>query len=75
MLSRGQLSRRPGPQTMVDMLWGRRPIPVTNITWVAGSSQDLPGELGRFRLATMGRSFHWMVREQVLAPRSPPALR
>lgn len=39
---------------------------VTNITWVKGSSEDLPGELGRFRLVTMGRSFPWMDRDQVL---------
>ncbi len=40
---------------------------VTNVTWAQGSSTDLPGDLGRFRLVTMGRSFHWMDREQVLA--------
>jgi SAM-dependent methyltransferase len=40
---------------------------ITNATWVQGNSADLPGELGRFRLVTMGRSFHWMDREQVLA--------
>jgi hypothetical protein len=39
---------------------------LTNVTWVQGSSADLPGELGQFRLVTMGRSFHWMDRERVL---------
>ncbi|MFI6732642.1 class I SAM-dependent methyltransferase [Nonomuraea sp. NPDC050451] len=39
---------------------------VGNVTWVRGGSADLPGGLGRFRLVTMGRSFHWMEREQVL---------
>jgi SAM-dependent methyltransferase len=39
---------------------------VGNVTWVRGGSADLPGQLGRFRLVTMGRSFHWMDREQVL---------
>ncbi|MFI7642320.1 class I SAM-dependent methyltransferase [Nonomuraea sp. NPDC049400] len=39
---------------------------VTNVTWAQGSSTDLPGRLGQFRLVTMGRSFHWMDREQVL---------
>ena len=29
-------------------------------------SLGLPGEFGRFRLVTMGRSFHWMDREQIL---------
>jgi hypothetical protein len=36
------------------------------VTWAQGSSADLPGDLGRFQLVTMGRSFHWMDREQVL---------
>lgn len=31
-----------------------------NIEYRLGSSGDLPDDLGRFRLATMGRSFHWM---------------
>jgi SAM-dependent methyltransferase len=31
-----------------------------------GSSFDLPAGLGPFRLAAMGRSFHWMDREQTL---------
>jgi len=39
---------------------------VTNVTWTHGGSDDLPGGLGRFRLVTMGRSFHWMDRERVL---------
>jgi ubiquinone/menaquinone biosynthesis C-methylase UbiE len=39
---------------------------VTNVSWVQGSSADLPGDLGHFTLVTMGRSFHWMDREQVL---------
>jgi hypothetical protein len=37
------------------------------VNWVQGSSTDLPCDLGRFRLVTMGRSFHWMDRQQVLA--------
>ena len=36
------------------------------MTWAQGGSEDLPGNVGRFRLVTMGRSFHWMDREQVL---------
>jgi len=40
---------------------------VTNVTWTLGHSGDLPGNFGRFRLVTMGRSFHWMDRDQVLA--------
>lgn len=40
---------------------------VTNVSWIQGDSVDLPGDLGRFTLVTMGRSFHWMDRAQVLA--------
>src|SRR5258708_7753296 len=34
---------------------------------VRGSSVDLGPQLGRFRLVTMGRSFHWMERDTTLA--------
>ncbi len=36
------------------------------ITFVRGSSFDLSPALGRFRLVTMGRSFHWMDRAETL---------
>lgn len=36
------------------------------IRFVRGSSFDLSPELGRFRLVTMGRSFHWMDRTATL---------
>ena len=39
---------------------------VENIEWVSGSSADLSQALGRFRLVTMGESFHWMDRRQTL---------
>ncbi|MFO1059816.1 MAG: class I SAM-dependent methyltransferase [Dongiaceae bacterium] len=34
---------------------------------VRGGSRDLAGAPGRFRLVTMGRSFHWMDRDATLA--------
>jgi SAM-dependent methyltransferase len=37
------------------------------LTFLEGSSFDLPAGLGPFRLVTMGRSFHWMDREATLA--------
>ncbi|MGW4096584.1 class I SAM-dependent methyltransferase [Mycobacterium sp. NPDC004974] len=40
---------------------------VTNVSWIHGNAADLPGNLGHFTLVTMGRSFHWMDREHVLA--------
>lgn len=39
---------------------------VENVAWVHGSDADLDEELGRFRLATMGRSFHWMDQRPTL---------
>ena len=37
-----------------------------NIRFVEGSSNDLGDHFGRFRLVTMGRSFHWMDRADTL---------
>jgi Methyltransferase domain len=39
---------------------------VENIEWICGSSEDLSPGLGRFRLVTMGESFHWMDRRRTL---------
>jgi SAM-dependent methyltransferase len=38
-----------------------------NIRWVCARAEDLPADVGRARLATMGQSFHWMDRDAVLA--------
>jgi SAM-dependent methyltransferase len=37
-----------------------------NVTFRLGSSFELDGALGSFRLVTMGRSFHWMDRAETL---------
>jgi SAM-dependent methyltransferase len=37
------------------------------LTLVEGGSTDLGPHLGEFQLVTMGRSFHWMERDQTLA--------
>jgi len=37
-----------------------------DVTFQQGSSYDLGAALGKFRLVTMGRSFHWMDREATL---------
>ncbi len=37
------------------------------IDFVKGSSFGLGSELGRFKLVTIGRAFHWMDRDQTLA--------
>ena len=40
---------------------------VTNARWTRLRAEELPGDLGTFRVATFSRSFHWMEREAVAA--------
>jgi SAM-dependent methyltransferase len=40
---------------------------VTNARWVHARAEDLPLDLGHFRVATFAQSFHWMERERVAA--------
>jgi SAM-dependent methyltransferase len=40
---------------------------VTNATWVRLRAEDLPADLGRFRVITLAQSFHWMDRPRVAA--------
>ena len=41
------------------------------IQWVQGSSYDLGPHLGRFKLVTIGRAFHWMDRAATLEALEP----
>jgi ubiquinone/menaquinone biosynthesis C-methylase UbiE len=56
----------PEPDMLTEAARQAREATLTNVTWIQGNSADLPVDHGRFRLVTMGRSFHWMDREQVL---------
>jgi ubiquinone/menaquinone biosynthesis C-methylase UbiE len=38
----------------------------SNIQWRCSRAEDLPPTVGKFRIVTMGQSFHWMERDQVL---------
>jgi SAM-dependent methyltransferase len=38
---------------------------VTNARWVRLRAEELPADLGVFRVATFSRSFHWMDRDRV----------
>jgi 2-polyprenyl-3-methyl-5-hydroxy-6-metoxy-1,4-benzoquinol methylase len=38
---------------------------VANATWVQLRGEDLPADLGNFRVAAFAQSFHWMDRERV----------
>lgn len=40
---------------------------VANARWVKMRAEELPADLGMFRVATFSRSFHWMDRELVAA--------
>ena len=39
---------------------------ITNVEWLKLSAEDVRENLGRFRLATLGNSFHWMRQDEVL---------
>jgi SAM-dependent methyltransferase len=56
----------PEPDMLTEARRQAREQAVANVSWIQGNSADLPGGLGHFRLVTMGRSFHWMDRAQVL---------
>ena len=56
----------PEPEMLAEAALQAHAAHVANATWVQGNSADVPGEFGRFRLVTMGRSFHWIDREQIL---------
>lgn len=43
----------------------------TNIHWLCARAEDVSSELGRFRLVTLGQSFHWMDRDGVLRRLAP----
>ena len=38
---------------------------IMNVSWVRMRAEELPADLGTFRTATFGASFHWMDREKV----------
>lgn len=40
---------------------------VTNVVWVRRRAEELPADLGSFRLVAFAQSFHWTQREQVAA--------
>ncbi len=39
---------------------------IDDITWLAAPAETVSSDLGRFRLVTIGRAFHWMQQEEVL---------
>jgi SAM-dependent methyltransferase len=42
-----------------------------NIRWLCSRAEEVSSDLGRFRLVTLGQSFHWMDRDRVLRRLAP----
>lgn len=56
----------PEPEMLIEGRAQAEHAGVSNIEFRHGSSEDLSPALGRFRLVTMGNSFHWMERQRTL---------
>jgi ubiquinone/menaquinone biosynthesis C-methylase UbiE len=56
----------PEPEMLIEGRAAAERAGVSNIEWLRGGSEDLSDALGRFRLVTMGNSFHWMDRQRTL---------
>jgi 2-polyprenyl-3-methyl-5-hydroxy-6-metoxy-1,4-benzoquinol methylase len=56
----------PESEMLTEAIRQAREQAIANVSWIQGDSAHLPRDLGHFTLVTMGRSFHWMDREQVL---------
>jgi ubiquinone/menaquinone biosynthesis C-methylase UbiE len=59
----------PEPEMIAEGKEQARMRGAKNIFWIEGGSEDLPRmeeTLGRFKLVTMGNSFHWMDRNRIL---------
>ena len=63
------VAMEPDPEMLAEGKRQTEESGVSNIVWVEGGSKDLSNmseELGRFKLVTLGSSFHWMDREKAL---------
>ncbi|WP_067814002.1 class I SAM-dependent methyltransferase [Nocardia inohanensis] len=56
----------PEPEMLSEAARQANNLGLTNVVWVKGNSADLPADPAHFTHVTMGRSFHWMHRDQVL---------
>ena len=56
----------PDPEMIAEVSAAGNRGGLSNLDVVLGSSLDLSPAVGEFRLVTMGESFHWMDRDQVL---------
>jgi SAM-dependent methyltransferase len=59
----------PEPEMLAEACREAGRAGITNARWLLGNDRDLArlaGEIGSLRLATMGRSFHWMAQDATL---------
>jgi ubiquinone/menaquinone biosynthesis C-methylase UbiE len=56
----------PEPEMIVETEAAAKCLSTKNVRWIIGGSEDLRSQMGKFRLVTMGRSFHWTDREATL---------
>lgn len=57
----------PDPEMIAEAKRIARKEKIVNIDFRIGSSWDVTPELGSFQVTTMGESFHWMDRDQILS--------
>ncbi|AFY31726.1 bifunctional 2-polyprenyl-6-hydroxyphenol methylase/3-demethylubiquinol 3-O-methyltransferase UbiG [Calothrix sp. PCC 7507] len=56
----------PDPEMLQEAQRQAAAVGANNITWLEQGAELINPSLGRFKLATIGRAFHWMERELVL---------
>jgi ubiquinone/menaquinone biosynthesis C-methylase UbiE len=57
----------PDPEMLAEAKRGAEELRITNAHWVQARIEELPADFGPFRIATFGRSFHWMDQPRVAA--------
>ncbi|WP_375501709.1 class I SAM-dependent methyltransferase [uncultured Nostoc sp.] len=56
----------PDPEMLKEAQRQAASVGANNITWLEQGAELINPSLGKFKLATIGRAFHWMERELVL---------
>jgi trans-aconitate methyltransferase len=56
----------PDPEMIAEAKRQAAAVGANNITWLEQGAELIDSSLGKFKLTTIGRAFHWMERELVL---------
>ncbi|WP_414581565.1 class I SAM-dependent methyltransferase [Scytonema sp. PCC 10023] len=56
----------PDPNMLQEAQRQAAAVGATNISWVQDTAENISLAVGKFRLVTIGRAFHWMQRELVV---------